>query len=321
MDTVFSLRNVRKTRPGDDGFRLLVERLDVPRGSLLALVGPSGCGKSTALDMLACALSPDPSPKDVGLPITGMDGKDGAAKTAYEDAQGSIHEPVQGPVRGDAQGPACGPVRKDVPGNAAGGVDGMDGTTAGEYAPGPSRFVFTPTPGAPADVLAAWRGGGTDALALLRLRHMGYVLQTGGLLPFLTARENIALRCRTLGNLAQRQEAMTTVVNRLGIGPLLGHYPATLSVGERQRVAIAAALAHGPSVVLADEPTAALDPGHAANVLRLLGELALQLRITVIMVTHNLEQAREAGFSPARVHMRTDAAGSLSCLAWPGSEA
>ena len=150
---------------------------------------------------------------------------------------------------------------------------------------------------------------------------MGYVLQTGGLLPFLTAGENITLRCKTLGNLAQRQDAVNTVVARLGIGHLLGHYPATLSVGERQRVAIAAALAHGPSVVLADEPTAALDPGHAANVLRLLGELALQLRITVIMVTHNLEQAQQAGFSPATVRLQTDATGSLSCLAWPESEA
>ena len=58
-DMVFSLRNIGKTRPGDEGFRLRIEQLDVPRGSLLALVGPSGCGKSTALDMLACALSPD----------------------------------------------------------------------------------------------------------------------------------------------------------------------------------------------------------------------------------------------------------------------
>ena len=160
-----------------------------------------------------------------------------------------------------------------------------------------------------------------DAAQKGNAEAMGYVLQTGGLLPFLTARENIELRCRTLGNLALRREAATLVVNRLGIGHLLDHYPSTLSVGERQRVAVAAALAHGPSVVLADEPTAALDPGHAANVLRLLAELALQLRITVIMVTHNLEQARQAGFSPARVQVRADTAGSLSSLAWPESEA
>ena len=67
-DMVFSLRNIGKTRPGDEGFRLRIEQLDVPRGSLLALVGPSGCGKSTALDMLACALSPDMTPEGFALP-------------------------------------------------------------------------------------------------------------------------------------------------------------------------------------------------------------------------------------------------------------
>ena len=268
-EMVFSLRNIGKTRPGNEGFRLRIEQLDVARGSLLALVGPSGCGKSTALDMLACALSPDMTPEGFALPHK--------------------HSPAQGglPVAASA-------------------------TTS---------FVFCPTTGAPMDILAAWRRGGTDALALLRLHHLGYVLQTGGLLPFLSARENIVLRCKSLGTLAKRQEAITTVVDRLGIGHLLGHYPATLSVGERQRVAIASALAHGPSVVLADEPTAALDPGHAANVLRLFAELARQLAITVVMVTHNLEQARQAGFVLAPVRVEQDKGGSASILNWTGRAA
>ena len=269
-DMVFSLRNIGKTRPGDEGFRLRIEQLDVPRGSLLALVGPSGCGKSTALDMLACALSPDMTPEDFALP----------------------HKPVEA-GQGDLPHPA----------SAA------------------ASFSFSPQAGASTDILAAWRSGGTDALALLRLHHLGYVLQTGGLLPFLSARENIVLRCKSLGTLAKRQEAITTVVDRLGIGHLLGHYPATLSVGERQRVAIASALAHGPSVVLADEPTAALDPGHAANVLRLFAELARQLSITVVMVTHNLEQARQAGFVLAPVRVEQDKGGSASILNWTGRAA
>lgn len=269
-DMVFSLRNIGKTRPGDEGFRLRIEQLDVPRGSLLALVGPSGCGKSTALDMLACALSPDMTPEDFALP----------------------HKPVEA-GQGDLPHPA----------SAA------------------ASFSFSPQAGASTDILAAWRSGGTDALALLRLHHLGYVLQTGGLLPFLSARENIVLRCKSLGTLTKRQEAITTVVDRLGIGHLLGHYPATLSVGERQRVAIASALAHGPSVVLADEPTAALDPGHAANVLRLFAELARQLAITVVMVTHNLEQARQAGFVLAPVRVEQDKGGSASILNWTGRAA
>ena len=268
-DMVFSLRNIGKTRPGNEGFRLRIEQLDVARGSLLALVGPSGCGKSTALDMLACALSPDMTPEDFALPHK------------HSSAQGGL----------------------PVPASAT------------------ASFVFCPTTGAPADILAAWRRGGTDALALLRLHHLGYVLQTGGLLPFLSARENIELRCKSLGILPQRQEAVTTVVERLGIGHLLGHSPSTLSVGERQRVAIASALAHGPSVVLADEPTAALDPGHAANVLRLFAELARQLGITVVMVTHNLDQARLAGFALAQVQVGQGAGGSVSVLRWNGGAA
>ena len=269
-DMVFSLRNIGKTRPGNEGFRLRIEQLDVARGSLLALVGPSGCGKSTALDMLACALSPDLTPEGFALP----------------------HHTTASP-------------KGTLPASASASTS----------------FVFCPTTGAPTDIMAAWRSGGTDALALLRLHHLGYVLQTGGLLPFLSARENIVLRCKSLGILPQRQEAVATVVERLGIGHLLGHSPSTLSVGERQRVAIAAALAHGPSVVLADEPTAALDPGHAANVLRLFAELARQLGITVIMVTHNLDQARLAGFALAQVQVGQDAGGSVSVLRWNGEAA
>ena len=104
-----------------------------------------------------------------------------------------------------------------------------------------TRFSFAPTPERREDVLAAWRRGGTDALAALRLRHLGYVLQTGGLLPFVSARENILLHCRSLGIVRQREEAVDAIVERLGIRHLLGQYPGTLSVGERQRVAIARA--------------------------------------------------------------------------------
>lgn len=163
------------------------------------------------------------------------------------------------------------------------------------------RFLFSPDPHDNIDVLQAWRAGGPNALALLRQRHLGYVLQTGGLLPFLTAGDNILLRCRSLGCLEERRPQVQAIVEGLGIGRLLDQYPGTLSVGERQRAAIAAALAHGPGVVLADEPTAALDPMHARNALRIFTDLARKLQITVIMVTHNLEMAVEAGFTPVQV--------------------
>lgn len=160
------------------------------------------------------------------------------------------------------------------------------------------RFLFRPAKSPVVDVLAAWRAGNSDLLARLRQRHLGYVLQTGGLLPFLSADDNIFLRCRSLGIADRQRDAVHDAVARLGISHVLRHYPATLSVGERQRVAIAAALAHGPSVILADEPTAALDPCHAAEVLRLFADLARDFACTVVMVTHNREQAEDAGFSP-----------------------
>ena len=163
------------------------------------------------------------------------------------------------------------------------------------------RFLFSPTPNAANDMLEKWRKKDLNSLARLRQRHLGYVQQTGGLLPFLTARDNIMLRCSSLGCVAERSQQIQGIVDGLGIGRLLKQYPATLSVGERQRVAIAAALAHAPEMVLADEPTAALDPMHARNALRIFANLAQMMNITVLMVTHSLEMAVEAGFSPIRV--------------------
>ena len=174
------------------------------------------------------------------------------------------------------------------------------------------RFLFSPTPNAANDMLEKWRKKDLSSLARLRQRHLGYVQQTGGLLPFLTARDNIMLRCSSLGCVTERSQQIQGIVDGLGIGRLLEQYPATLSVGERQRVAIAAALAHAPEMVLADEPTAALDPVHARNALRIFANLAQMMNITVLMVTHSLEMAVEAGFSPIRVALDQGGAGAIS---------
>lgn len=184
-----------------------------------------------------------------------------------------------------------------------------------------SRFLFSPSADRTVDLYAAWKRGGRDALAGDRMRHLGYILQTGGLLPFLTARDNITLTCKALNIVHRRIQAIKAICERLGIEHLLSKYPAQLSVGERQRVAIAKALAHSPSVVLADEPTAALDPARSMLVMRLFIDLAREQGTTVIMVSHDEDLADEAGFSKARCVVREAHGSVISTLAYKDAEA
>jgi len=120
------------------------------------------------------------------------------------------------------------------------------------------------------------------------------VLQTGGLLPFLNTRDNIAVVRRAIG--LSDDKGVNELAERLSISHLLALSPHKLSVGERQRVAIARALASEPALILADEPTAALDPVNAHGVMHLFAELAREMGCTVILVTHASEIARRLGF-------------------------
>ena len=129
-------------------------------------------------------------------------------------------------------------------------------------------------------------------LAEVRRAHIGYVLQTGGLLPFLTVRKNILLPCRLSGR-GGGPEA-EALAERLGIADQLGKKPQHLSGGQRQRVAIARALAHKPPLVLADEPTAAVDRPTALEIHRTFKELTAELGVTLIMVTHDVSLAKGA---------------------------
>ena len=156
------------------------------------------------------------------------------------------------------------------------------------------RFLFAPDKDVAVDMMDAWQAGRLDTLSLLRRRYLGYVLQTGGLLPFLSVRDNIAVVRRAIGLPdAARVDALA---ERLGIHRLLSLLPYKLSVGERQRVAIARALASEPTLILADEPTAALDPVNAQGVMQLFAALAREMGCTVILVTHAPEPARRLGF-------------------------
>lgn len=147
----------------------------------------------------------------------------------------------------------------------------------------------------PVDAVRLWERCGSDTMALLRRQHMGYVLQTGELLPFLTVRENIELTA-SLVNRPDAAAIALRLMEALGIGHLPNALPASLSIGERQRAAIARALASKPKLLLADEPTAALDPHLSRTVMRMFLETARSTGVAVVMVSHDMALVQEFGF-------------------------
>ena len=125
-----------------------------------------------------------------------------------------------------------------------------------------------------------------------RARHIGYVFQTFNLLPAFTALENVLLGMTFTGQRASRERA-SELLGRVGLGHRMGHKPSALSVGEQQRVAVARALANKPVLLLADEPTANVDPGHQQQVVDLIREACRQENVTLLLVTHAPEVARQ----------------------------
>lgn len=143
------------------------------------------------------------------------------------------------------------------------------------------------------DAAALWRSNATDTCNALRARHIGVVLQTGGLLPFLSVLDNVMLSQRLLGQ-ADTDHAQR-LLRALDLDGLQHRLPAQLSIGQRQRCAIARALAHRPALVLADEPTAALGAEHAAAALDLLLQLCVAQQAALLVVSHDLALLQAKG--------------------------
>ena len=131
-------------------------------------------------------------------------------------------------------------------------------------------------------------GLGPEQLAAVRRRHIGFIFQSYNLFPTLNAMENVRLALDVRGmkspeTLVRAEQALRDV----GLGHRLRSYPRNMSGGEQQRVAVARALAGAPSVILADEPTAALDSENGQSVMALLQELAKDKTRAVLAVTHD----------------------------------
>jgi len=133
-----------------------------------------------------------------------------------------------------------------------------------------------------------------DGRAALRARLLGFVFQSFQLLPALTALENVMLPLELAGITGAAEQARA-MLQRVGLGERLGHYPKYLSGGEQQRVALARAFVVKPKLLMADEPTGNLDAATGAGVINLLFELNAESGTTLILVTHDEALAARCG--------------------------
>ena len=136
-------------------------------------------------------------------------------------------------------------------------------------------------------------GKSDKEIAILRRRRIGFVFQSYNLLPEHTVRENIVMPVHLDGKSVD-EEYFNRIISSLEIEDKLSYYPNELSGGQVQRVAIARALISKPAIILADEPTGNLDEETGKEVLKLLKESSKQFNQTLILVTHDLDLAKQA---------------------------
>lgn len=152
---------------------------------------------------------------------------------------------------------------------------GLAQPTSGSISLGPTEVTALSEP-----ARAAWRK-----------RAIGMVYQADNLLPFLTASENIRLQLALCGDVEDAAARTAGLLESLGMAALGARLPDQLSGGQRQRVAVARAIVHRPSVILADEPTGALDTQNAAAVIALLRAAQQSIGATLVVVTHDATTA------------------------------
>ena len=133
-----------------------------------------------------------------------------------------------------------------------------------------------------------------------RRRHIGFVYQADNLLPFLTLLENVELPLALNGDFSETQKSLGALAS-LGLAGLAHRLPDHVSGGQRQRAAVARAVVHQPKIILADEPTGALDTANAAGVIELLVGLQREIGATLLMVTHDLGAASRLD---RRIHLQ-----------------
>ena len=126
----------------------------------------------------------------------------------------------------------------------------------------------------------------------VRANKLGYVFQTFNLLKGFTALENVLLGM-TFSNRKYDHQRAIDLLEQVGLGQRLHHKPSKMSVGEQQRTAVARALANRPKLILADEPTANVDPANQQLVVDLIRESCRREEISLLMVTHNMEVAQQ----------------------------
>lgn len=129
-----------------------------------------------------------------------------------------------------------------------------------------------------------------DDRAYVRNQHVGFIFQSFQLLPTLTAMENVMVPIELRGDAGSKEKA-EDLLNRVGLGDRMDHFPSQLSGGEQQRVALARAFITEPSILFADEPTGNLDEETAEHITNLIFELNKEHNTTLVLVTHNMQLA------------------------------